>query len=172
MAGMSRLRAGQLDTWDFKQAVGVFTTGVTVVTSCDEAGVRYGLTANSFTSVSLEPPLVLFCAYHLAPSLEGLIRSEHFAINVLASDQEDIAKRFARPAADKFAGLHWRVGIFGAPLLDRCIAHIECTLEQCHPSGDHDIVVGRVHRVRFYAGEPLIFHRSRFGTVVSDSATG
>jgi flavin reductase (DIM6/NTAB) family NADH-FMN oxidoreductase RutF len=172
MAGMSRLRAGQLDTWDFKQAVGVFTTGVTVVTSCDDAGVRYGLTANSFTSVSLEPPLVLFCAYHLAPSLEGLIRSEHFAINVLASDQEDIAKRFARPAADKFAGLDWRVGIFGAPLLDRCIAHIECTLEQCHPSGDHDIVVGRVHRVRFYAGEPLIFHRSRFGTVVSDSAAG
>jgi flavin reductase (DIM6/NTAB) family NADH-FMN oxidoreductase RutF len=173
MAGMSRLRAGQLDTWDFKQAVGVFTTGVTVVTSCDDAGVRYGLTANSFTSVSLEPPLVLFCAYHLAPSLEGLIRSEHFAINVLASDQEDIAKRFARPAADKFAGLDWRVGIFGAPLLDRCIAHIECTLEQCHPSGDHDIVVGRVHRVRFYAGEPLIFHRSRYGTaVVPDTATG
>ena len=172
MAGRSPLRAGQLDTWDFRQAVGVFTTGVTVVTSCDDTGVRYGLTANSFTSVSLEPPLVLFCAYQRAPSLDGLIRSEHFAINVLASDQEEIAMRFARPAEDKLAGLHWRVGIFGAPLLDRCIAHIECTLEQRHPSGDHDIVVGRVHRVKFYAGEPLIFHRSRFGTVVSDTAAG
>src|SRR5215471_9434955 len=100
MGGPSRLRAGQLDSWVFKQAVGVFTTGVTVVTSCDADGVRYGLTANSFTSVSLEPPLVLFCAYQRAPSLEGLIRSQHFAINVLASDQEDIAKCFARPAED------------------------------------------------------------------------
>jgi flavin reductase (DIM6/NTAB) family NADH-FMN oxidoreductase RutF len=173
MAGPSRLRAGQLDTWDFKQAVGIFTTGVTVVTSCDAEGARYGLTANSFTSVSLEPPLVLFCAYQHAPSLVGLIRSGHFAINVLASDQEDIAKRFARRAADKFAGLDWRVGILGDPLLDRCIAHIECTLENRHPGGDHDIVIGRVHRVRFYAGEPLIFHRSRYGTaVVPDTVTG
>jgi len=172
MAGPSRLRAGQLDSWDFKQAVGVFTTGITVVTSCDTEGSRFGLTANSFASVSLEPPLVLFCVDHRAPSLEGLIRTGHFAINVLASDQEEIAKRFARPAADKFTGLDWRVGIFGDPLLDRCIAHIECALDVRHPTGDHDIVIGRVHRVRFYAGEPLIFHRSRFGTVVSDSATG
>ena len=172
MAGPSRLRAGQLDSWDFKQAVGVFTTGVTVVTSCDREGNRSGLTANSFASVSLEPPLVLFCVDHRAPSLEGLIRSEHFAINVLAADQEDIAKRFARSAPDKFAGINWRIGIFGAPLLDRCIATIECTLEHSLGSGDHDIIIGRVHRVRMYEGEPLIFHRSRFGPVVADSATG
>jgi flavin reductase (DIM6/NTAB) family NADH-FMN oxidoreductase RutF len=167
-----QLRAKPLDTWDVRQAVGAFTTGVTVVTTCDDSGARYGLTANSFASVSLEPPLVLFCVSHQAPSLDGFHRSRHFAINVLAADQEEIAKRFARPAEDKFAGLDWRVGIFGAPLLDRCIAHIECTFEHHHPSGDHDIVIGRVHRVRVYQGEPLIFHRSRFGTVVSDSATG
>ena len=113
MVAPRQLRAGQLDSWDFRQAVGSFTTGVTVVTTCDDAGTRYGLTANSFASVSLEPPLVLFCVDHRAPSLEGLIRSGHFAINVLASDQEEIAKRFARPAEDKFAGLDWRVGIFG-----------------------------------------------------------
>ncbi len=171
MAGTSQLRAGKLDTWDFKQAVGAFTTGVTVVTTCD-GGTRYGLTANSFASVSLDPPLVLFCVDLRAPSLAGFTRSRHFAINVLASDQEDIAKRFARPAGDKFAGLNWRVGIFGAPLLDRCIAHIECKLEHMLESGDHAIVIGRVHRVKFYAGEPLIFHRSRFGTVVADTATG
>jgi 4-hydroxyphenylacetate 3-hydroxylase, reductase component len=167
-----QLRAGPIDSHDVRQAVGVFTTGVTVVTSCDDSGTRYGLTANSFASVSLEPPLVLFCVSHQAPSLDGFNRSRHFAINVLASDQEEIAKRFARPAQDKFAGLDWRVGIFGAPLLDRCIAHIECTFEHHYPSGDHDIIIGRVHRVRAYQGEPLIFHRSRFGTVVSDSATG
>src|SRR5260370_9597560 len=115
MAGPSGLRAGHLDSWDFKQAAGILTTGVTVVTSCDAEGARYGLTANSFTSVSLEPPLVLFCAYQHAPSLEGLIRSGHFALNVLASDQEDIAKRFARRAADKFAGLDWRAGTFLRP---------------------------------------------------------
>ena len=172
MAGSARLRAPRLDSWDFRQAVGAFTTGVTVVTTSDEAGVRYGLTANSFTSVSLEPPLVLFCVGERAPSLDGFASSQHFAINVLASDQEDIARRFARPAPDKFAGLAWRTGIFGAPLLDRCIAHIECKLEHVVPGGDHVIVIGRVHRVRVYAGEPLIFHRSRFGTVVADSATG
>jgi len=172
MVGSRQLRAGQLDSWDFRQAVGAFTTGVTVVTTCDESGTRYGLTANSFASVSLDPPLVLFCVDHRAPSLHGFSRSEHFAINVLAADQEEIAKRFARRSDDKFAGLNWRVGIFGAPLLDRCIAHIECTLEHRHPSGDHDIVIGRVHRVRVYEGEPLVFHRSRFGTVVADTATG
>ncbi len=119
MVAPRQLRAGRLDTLDFRQAVSAFTTGVTVVTTCDDSGTRYGLTANSFASVSLEPPLVLFCVDHRAPSLTGLNRSRHFAINVLASDQEDIAKRFARRAEDKFA-----------------------------------------------------FHRSRFGTVVADSATG
>ena len=172
MVAPRQLRAGQLDSWDFRQAVGSFTTGVTVVTTCDEEGTRYGLTANSFASVSLEPPLVLFCVEQRAPSLQGFHRSKHFAINVLAADQEDIAKRFARSAPDKFAGIDWRVGIFGAPLLDRCIATIECTLEHSLGSGDHDIVIGRVHRVRMYEGEPLTFHRSRFGTVVADSATG
>ncbi len=142
MVAPRQLRAGRLDTLDFRQAVSAFPTGVTVVTTCDDSGTRYGLTANSFASVSLEPPLVLFCVDHRAPSLTGL------------------------------NGLDWRVGIFGAPLLDRCIAHIECTFEHVHPSGDHDIVIGRVHRVRVYEGEPLIFHRSRFGTVVADSATG
>jgi flavin reductase (DIM6/NTAB) family NADH-FMN oxidoreductase RutF len=172
MAGTSQLRSGKVDTWDLKQAVGAFTTGVTVVTTCDDAGARYGLTANSFASVSLEPPLVLFCVDLRASSRAGFTRSQHFAINVLASDQEEIARRFARPAEDKFAGLHWRVGIFGAPLLDRCIAHIECRLEHMLESGDHAIVIGRVYRVKFYAGEPLVFHRSRFGTVVAGTATG
>lgn len=172
MVAPRQLRAGRLDTWDFRQAVGAFTTGVTVVTTSDDAGARYGLTANSFASVSLDPPLVLFCVDNRAPSLDGFHRSQHFAINLLASDQEEIARRFARPAEDKFSGLAWRVGIFGAPLLDRCIAHIECTMEHVIPSGDHEILIGRVHRVRVYEGEPLIFHRSRFGAVVSDTGTG
>jgi flavin reductase (DIM6/NTAB) family NADH-FMN oxidoreductase RutF len=76
------------------------------------------------------------------------------------------------PSEDKFAGLHGRVGIFGTPLLGRCIAHIECKFEYTLSSGDHAIVIGRVRRVKFYAGEPLVFHRSRFDTVVADTATG
>src|SRR5262245_11015350 len=96
MPGPSRLRATPLDSWDFRQAVGAFTTEMTVMTTCDDAGERYGLTANSFASVSLDPPLVLFCVDNQAPSLQGFIKSQHFAINVLAADQEDIAKRFAR----------------------------------------------------------------------------
>src|ERR1700730_4944652 len=121
MVAPRQLRAGQLDTWDVRQAVGAFTTGVTVVTTCDDSGTRYGLTANSFASVSLEPPLVLFCVSHQAPSLDGFPPGRQCASNVRPPHQEEIAKRFARPAEDKFAGLDWRVGIFGAPLLDRCI---------------------------------------------------
>ena len=159
------------DARTFRHTVGKFVTGVTVIAVDVEGSIR-AMTANAFTSVSLDPPLVLFCVDNRAPSLQGFITSRHFAINVLASDQEDIAKAFARRSDDKFAGLNWRVGIFGAPLLDRCIAHIECTFEHSHPSGDHAIVIGRVHRVKAYAGEPLIFHRSQFGTVVSEMATG
>ena len=144
-----------------------FPTGVAVITTRTSDGQPAGLTCNSFSSVSLEPPLVLFCVGERAPSLDGFASSQHFAINVLASDQEDIARRFARPASDKFAGLAWRTGIFGAPLLDRCIAHIECKLEHVVPGGDHVIVIGRVHRVRVYEGEPLVFHRSRFGTMAT-----
>src|SRR5262249_21570527 len=85
MPGPSRMRAGPLDSWVFRQAVGAFTTGVTVVTRCDESGERYGLTATSFPWVSLDPPLVLFCVDNSAPSLQGFIKSQHFAINVLAA---------------------------------------------------------------------------------------
>src|SRR5260370_19972642 len=124
MVAPRQLRAGQLDTWDVRQAVGAFTTGVTVVTTCDDSGTRYGLTANSFASVSLEPPLVLFCVNHQAPSRAGFHPSQHFAINVLAADQEDIAKRFARRADDKFAGLDWRGGRLAAPLRGRGVWRI------------------------------------------------
>src|SRR5260370_27277848 len=127
MVAPRQLRAGQLDTWDVRQAVGAFTTGVTVVTTCDDSGTRYGLTANSFASVSLEPPLVLFCVNHQAPSRAGFDRSQHFAINVLAADQEDIAKRFARRADDKFAGLDWRVGRFLPPLPGPRVPPSRCT---------------------------------------------
>src|SRR5260221_4384247 len=127
MPGPSRLRAGPLDSWDFRQAVGAFTTGVTVVTTCDDTGQRHGLTANSFASVSLDPPLVLFCVDNRAPSLQGFVRSQHFAINVLASDQEDIAKRFARRPAEKIAGLAWRGGVSAGPLPVRCSAKVNGT---------------------------------------------
>src|SRR5260221_2509276 len=135
MVAPRQLRAGQLDTWDLRQAVGAFTTGVTVITTCDDSGTRYGLTANSFASVSLDPPLVLFCVDHRATSLAGFNRSRHFAINVLASDQADIAKQFARPAEDKFAGLDWRGGTFRAPLPGPRIPHHGTTTESRPPHG-------------------------------------
>jgi flavin reductase (DIM6/NTAB) family NADH-FMN oxidoreductase RutF len=158
----AHLRGGRLEERHFKRAVGAFTTGVTVVTTIDESGQKHGLTANSFASVSLSPPLVLFCVDHRAPSMHGFLASGHFAINVLAADQQAVATQFARPAPDKFAGLAWRVGLFGAPLLDGCVAHIECTLEHLYEGGDHHIVVGRVQRVREELREPLVFQRSRF----------
>lgn len=156
--------AKDVDVDEFKRAAGSFATGVTVVTARTDAGKRFGFTANSFTSVSLRPPLVLLCLDRRAPSLLGFTGGVAFAVNVLAADQEDVSRHFARHAEDKFAGVTWRPGASGAPLLDGCLATIECRLEHSFYGGDHVILVGRVLDVAVSDGEPLIFHRSRYLT--------
>lgn len=153
-----------VDIDQFKKAVGSFTTGVTVVTAHTDKG-RLGFTANSFTSVSLRPPLVLLCLDRRAPSLLGFNPGGAFAINVLSAAQQDVSQHFARHAEDKFAGIAHHDGATGAPLLDGCLASIECTLEHRFYGGDHVILVGKVRDVEVHEGEPLIFHRSRYRTL-------
>lgn len=147
---------------DFKRAAGAFPTGVAVVTAVAADGTRIGLTVNSFASVSLDPPLVLICVHRRAPSLAVIEEGRRFGISVLAKSQRTLALRFARPAEDKFAGLPWRVGVLGVPLLDGAVAHVECVLAQLLDGGDHKIVLGQVQRARAFTGEPLVFHRSAF----------
>ena len=149
MVASRQLRAGQLDTWDFRQAVGAFTTGVTVVTTCDDSGARYGLTANSFASVSLEPPLVLFCAEKIARFHDAVLAAGSWAVSILAEDGEKTARWLAtrgRPLEGQLEGLaHHHPGpATGAPVLDDALAILECVTTAVHDAGDHSIVVGQV----------------------------
>ncbi len=121
--------AEQIDIEEFKRTAGSFITGVTVVTVRDDQGKLRGFTANSFTSVSLDPPLVLVCLHRRAPSLRAFQAGRGFTINVLSADQEWISRHFARVSADKFATVSYQLGVTGSPNIEGCLAHIDCTLE-------------------------------------------
>jgi flavin reductase (DIM6/NTAB) family NADH-FMN oxidoreductase RutF len=150
---------------EFRHALGMFATGVTIVTARDAAGVRVGLTANSFNSVSLAPPLVLWSLSKRAGSMRAFSHGSHYAINILAADQHDIAVRFASKAHDRFAGLAFREGAAGAPVLEGAAAVFECFNRSQYDEGDHVIFVGEVERCEHRAGaQPLIFHGGRYFT--------
>jgi flavin reductase (DIM6/NTAB) family NADH-FMN oxidoreductase RutF/2-polyprenyl-6-methoxyphenol hydroxylase-like FAD-dependent oxidoreductase len=146
------------DPRDVRRALGQYATGVTVVTCRGLDGHRVGMTANSFTSVSLDPPLVLWCPNKFAPSLEEFTAASHFAVNVLAADQHHLSRQFATPADDKFAGTECRDGIGGVPLLPGSVASFECRTVSTYDAGDHVIVLGEVERYDAPGGEPLVFH--------------
>jgi flavin reductase (DIM6/NTAB) family NADH-FMN oxidoreductase RutF len=152
---------------EFRNALGRFATGVTVITTIDEAGRRYGVTANSYNSVSLDPPLVLWSLANSSRSMEAFAACTAFAVHILGAHQEELAMRFASRGDDKFADLETRDGYGGVPLFDDCVAHFECVTENRFEGGDHQIFLGRV--VHFEAGEhePLLFHRGRFAKVHS-----
>lgn len=153
---------------DFRSALGHFATGVTVVTCRDPEFGLVGLTASSFNSVSLAPPLVLWSLAHTASSSLMLKRGTHYAINVLAADQQCLAERFARKNVDRFAGIPWRTGICGAPILDGVAAVFECFNRSRYEEGDHTIFVGEVERCeRRDDAEPLVFHAGRFFTALA-----
>jgi flavin reductase (DIM6/NTAB) family NADH-FMN oxidoreductase RutF len=147
---------------EFRQAVGTFATGVTVVTTRgDEHG--YGMTANSFSSVSLDPPLVLVCAISGTEGSEVIARNGKFAVNILAADQEPISRYFSskdRPrGADAFRDVSHRDGVTGCPILDGVAGHLDCTLVASHEAGDHVIFIGEVQALDMTPDvQPLLFH--------------
>lgn len=147
---------------ELRQVLGSFVTGVTVITTVDAAGNPQGLTANSFSSVSLDPPLILWSQSITAPSHPVFREAERFAVNILAEDQLDISNRFARGGADKFAGHPVDVGLGGVPLLRNCAAHLECRRIQCIPGGDHVVFIGQVERIARSARQPLVFGGGRY----------
>ncbi|MGE0490038.1 MAG: flavin reductase family protein [Vulcanimicrobiota bacterium] len=130
---------------DYRDCIGNFATGVAIVTA-GEGGTKTGMTVNSLTSVSLEPPLLLFCPKNGSHTLEVIRRTGTFAVNLLTDGQGDLCGRFAgRCEGDRFAGVAHRTGPFtGAPLLDGCLARLECRIHAIHPGGDHSIVIGEV----------------------------
>ncbi|HMW17379.1 MAG TPA: flavin reductase family protein [Accumulibacter sp.] len=146
----------------FRNALGQFATGVTVLTTRTAAGTPIGVTISSFNTVSLDPPLILWSLSLNSPKLDLFRNAGHYAVNVLTVDQTAIADWFASPADDRFAGLQPRDGLGGIPLLEECAAWFECAPEAVYPGGDHLIFVGRVTRFSWNDRQPLIFHAGRY----------
>lgn len=148
---------------EFRASLGMFATGVTVVTARAADGTLIGLTASSFNSVSLSPPLVLWSLAHRAGSMAAFSNGLHYAINVLAADQQALAERFAARGIDRWAGVPFSEGGNGAPLLDGAAATFECFNRSQYTEGDHVIFVGEVERCAHRPGaSPLLFHGGRF----------
>lgn len=150
---------------EFRAALGMFATGVTIVTACGGRGQPVGLTANSFNSVSLHPPLVLWSLSNRSASMAAFRTGTHYAINVLAADQLALAERFAAPGRDRWDGVAWRRGVAGAPLIEGAVAHFECANRSRYAEGDHVIFVGLVeHCDHDPQAQPLLFHGGRYYT--------
>lgn len=150
--------AGVFDPRELRRALGQYATGVTVVTCLGPGGERIGMTANSFASVSLDPPLVLWCPAKKASSTPAFTAATHFAVNVLGADQHYLSRRFATPAEDKFLDVPARPGASGAPLLEGTVASFECRTVAVHDAGDHLIMLGEVESFDAPGGPPLVFH--------------
>lgn len=155
-----------IDKAQFRKALGAFTTGVTIVTTRGADEKDYGLTANSFNSVSMDPPMVLWSLGKTSSSLQAFTGSEHFAVHILAADQEAVSNRFAKSGADKFAGIKAGRGHGEVPLLDGCSARFECQVAYQYDGGDHVIFVGEVLNFDTFGQPPLIFHGGNYGLLL------
>ncbi|MCG5239696.1 flavin reductase family protein [Azospirillum doebereinerae] len=159
--------ASPLDPRAFRSALGCFATGIAVVTTIAPDGLPLGVTVNSFSSVSLDPPLVQFCLGRAAMSFEAFTTAPSFAVNILADDQEDLSARFSRrDLQERWAGVAVETWDTGVPILSGCLASLECDRAHLFDGGDHVIVVGRVRRLASREdGAPLLYVRGRYGRV-------
>lgn len=147
---------------EFRSAMGRFASGVTVVTVKSKDDKLSGITVSAFSSVSLEPPLILVCISKGASVHDLLEEGHYFAVNVLAEDQEIISRRFASKEPDRFSGMGYTEGGTGAPLITGAIASIECRVAHVYPGGDHTIIVGEVEIVNVSDGKPLAYFRGGY----------
>ena len=148
---------------EFRASLAMFATGVTIVTARTASGTLVGLTANSFNSVSLSPPLVLWSLAQSAASMEAFSTGSHYAINILSADQQELARQFATKGVDRFAGVAHTLGHSGAPLITGAAATFECFNRSRYEEGDHVIFVGEVERCEHRVGaSPLLYHGGKF----------
>jgi 3-hydroxy-9,10-secoandrosta-1,3,5(10)-triene-9,17-dione monooxygenase reductase component len=151
------------DAAKFRQVLGHFPTGVTVITSHGDEG-PVGLAVGSFASLSLDPPQVLFCAGKQSSSWPKIQATGKFCVNILAEDQEDVCRVFASSAADKFSEVGWKRSANGSPMLDGILGYVDCDIEEVVESGDHFVVIGAVRDLDvLHEGGPLIFYRGGYG---------
>ena len=167
-----------IDVRTFRQVLGQFCTGVTIITTMDD-GVPIGFACQSFAALSLDPPLVLFCPTKVSRSWAAIERSGVFCVNVLAEEQKSTCARFGSREPDKFAGIPWTPSALGSPIITGALAHIDCTVETVHDGGDHYVVFGRVSslsEVKAGASEatgdlsarPLLFYRGQYTAIEPD----
>jgi len=159
------------DPQRFRQALGAFTTGVTIITALDADGTDVGMTANSFNSVSLTPPMVLWSLGHSSTNIAAFLQAKHFAVHILAADQDALALRFSQRGIDRFAGLPLERGVGGVPLLGGAAARLECRTAFQYEGGDHVIFVGEVLAFEHWEREPLVFKRGRFAYAVDKTTS-
>lgn len=153
-----------IDPDTFRAVLGRFAKGVTVVTSLDQAGADEGMTVTSFCSLSLDPPLVLFCVDSAAAMYESLAAAPRFIVNILSESQEPLARRFSGPDPNRFEGIGYTRGggISGAAILDEVLGYLECRRVAAHPGGDHRIFVGEVEAAYSREGRPLLRYRGGY----------
>jgi flavin reductase (DIM6/NTAB) family NADH-FMN oxidoreductase RutF len=154
--------AAPLDGRALRGVLGRWSTGVAVITCVDAQGAPVGLTANSFASLSLDPPLVLWSLRQVSPSLPAFRTASHFVVNVLAENQVDLARLFASPATDRFSQGLWSEGLGRAPVLAGCAAVLECAAAGAQVAGDHTLITGRVERMVDSAIAPLLFQAGHY----------
>ena len=154
-----------VESKEYRAALGRFASGVTVVTTRDAAGTAHGLTVSAFSSLSLDPPLVLVCIDKRAASHSAFTESRAYVVNLLADTQEHLSKQFSSKAPDRFAGVGHTPGIGGVPVLDGALASIECTLAAAHDAGDHTIYVGAVEKVTVRDAAPLLYFSGRYARI-------
>jgi 3-hydroxy-9,10-secoandrosta-1,3,5(10)-triene-9,17-dione monooxygenase reductase component len=155
---------GTIDGATFRRVLGHYPTGVCVITALEPGGKPVAMVVGSFTSVSLDPPLVAFFPDRSSTSWPRIERAGKFCVNVLGSHQQELCRRFSAKGEDKFSGLEYRLSNGGSPKLDDVVAWIDCTLDAIHEAGDHLIVLGRVRELDVErAAQPLLFHRGMYG---------
>ena len=149
----------------FRNCLGKFTTGVTVITCADDDGRPYGITVNSFSSVSLSPRLILWNIAKVSNSLDAFLGAEHFAINILARDQEHLSAHFAKSDHSIFDGIEYQRSQHDVPLIPHSLACFECRTYQIHECGDHHIIIGEVERFESRDAEPLVFFGGKYRSI-------
>lgn len=148
---------------DFKECLGCFPSGVTVVTSTSPSKEPLGVTISSFASLSLDPPLVLFCLDHKARHYADFLASSHFVVHILSESQQDLSTRFSRSTEDKWQNLSYQLNAEDCPILANTVARIECSVENRVEGGDHMIFIGRVNRLNYDSKKtPLLYHQSQY----------
>ena len=160
-----------IDPRDFRNALGTFATGVTIITAAAADGKPYGLTCNSFASVSLNPPLVLWSLGIFSQGMSVFQDASHFAVNVLGASQQALASKFAKSSEDKFAGVQWTPGLGNAPILADSVANFQCRAANRYYGGDHVIFLGAVEVYAYNRREPLLFAHSSYGRFLAADDT-